>query len=83
MKYQDSFFGTKNDFADYMIKIIPDLFGGKLLVENKEVSIPDDTTLDYKAKLTEDETGGSFTIKVSWDIAPEVSVDIEAAEEII
>ncbi|HEX9063414.1 MAG TPA: transcription initiation factor IIE, partial [Clostridia bacterium] len=68
---------------DYMIKIIPDLFGGKLLVENKEVSIPDDISLDYKAKLTEDETGGSFTIKVSWDIAPEISIDIDVAEDII
>ncbi|HEX9063413.1 MAG TPA: transcription initiation factor IIE [Clostridia bacterium] len=82
MKYQDSFVGTKAEFADFVKKIIPDLFGGRLLVENKGVSIPGELPLDYKVKFDEDETGGSFTLKVSWDLAVEEEEDNEVQIDI-
>lgn len=67
MKYQESFTGLKSDFADFVKKAVPELFTGKLAVEGRKVSIPKDANLDYKVKYDDDEEGGSFTIKVSWD----------------
>ena len=79
MKYQSEFTGTKTDFAEFIKKTIPDLFGGRLVVEGKTVSIPNDLDLDYKVKTAEDEAGGSVTIKVSWEIpgAEDEEVEVE------
>ncbi|MCX7708233.1 MAG: transcription initiation factor IIE [Clostridia bacterium] len=71
MKHQSAFTGNKADFADFIKKAIPDLFGGRLEVEGKKVSIPSDLPLEFKLKADEDEFGGSFTLKVSWDTGVE------------
>ncbi|MCX7842811.1 MAG: amphi-Trp domain-containing protein [Clostridia bacterium] len=67
MKYQNNYFGTKAEFADFVKKTIPDFFAGRLEVEGKRVALPPDAELDYKVKYDEDEYGGSFSIKVSWE----------------
>lgn len=81
MKYQNSFSGSKAEFADFIKKTIPDLFGNRLVVEGKQVSIPNDANLDYKIKHDEDEYGGSFTLKVTWETGvpeeEEVEVDTD------
>lgn len=78
MKYQDTSTGSKADFAEFIKKVVPELFGGRLAVEGKTVSLPSDTELDYKTKYDIEETSGSFTIKVSWDYGTEDNdVDVE------
>lgn len=77
MKYQESFVGSKAEFADYIKKAIPDLFAGKLVVEGKQVSLPSDTEFDYKVKYDEDESGGSVTFKVSWENAEDIELDLQ------
>ncbi|HOM01428.1 MAG TPA: amphi-Trp domain-containing protein [Acetivibrio sp.] len=67
MKYQEDFFGTKTEFADFVKKVVPELFAGKLAVEGKTVAIPADRQVDYKIKYSEDEEGAALTLKVSWD----------------
>ncbi len=76
MKYQEAFTGSKTEFGDYIKKAVPELFAGKLVVEGKPVTIPVGNDLDYKVKYDEDEQGGSFTIKVSWENEG-VEVDID------
>lgn len=77
MKYQNSYAGSKSEFADFIKKTVPELFGSRLAVEGKQVSIPNDVPLDYKVKYDEDEFGGSVTIKVSWETGVEEDEDIE------
>jgi hypothetical protein len=77
MKYQEGFVGSKNDFADFIKKMVPQLFSSRLVVEGTEVTVPSDRDLDYKMKYDTDEAGGSFTLKVSWDNAPDVEVNTE------
>ncbi|MGE5613067.1 MAG: transcription initiation factor IIE [Bacillota bacterium] len=77
MKYQESFVGSKAEFADYIKKAIPDLFAGKLVVEGKQVALPSDTEFDYKVKYDEDESGGSVTFKVSWENAEDIELDLQ------
>ncbi|MFZ5988999.1 MAG: amphi-Trp domain-containing protein [Bacillota bacterium] len=77
MKYQQDFFGSKSDLAEFIKKIIPELFSGKLEVEGKGVCLPTDRDLDYKVKFSEDEEGGSFTLKISWDNALEEEMEEE------
>lgn len=67
MKYQQSFLGSKSEFADFIKKTIPELFSGNLKVDGKGVTIPTDKDLDYKIKLDDSEEGGAFSLKVSWD----------------
>ncbi|NLD47263.1 MAG: transcription initiation factor IIE, partial [Clostridiaceae bacterium] len=67
MKYQQDYLGSKADLAEFVKKIIPELFSSKLVIEGKNVSIPNDRDLDYKVKVDEDEAGGSFSLKVSWN----------------
>lgn len=76
MKYQESFFGSKAEFGEYIKKAIPDLFAGRLAVEGKSVALPADLDLDYKVKFDEAEDGGSVTIKVSWK-SPDVELDFD------
>ncbi len=78
MKYQEANIGSKAEFGDYIKKIIPDLFAGRLAVEGKAVTIPADVVLDYKVKYDESEEGGSVTIKVAWD---NPNLDLEIEEE--
>jgi len=49
MKYQEDFFGTKTELADFVKKVVPELFAGKLTVEGKNVVIPSDRQVDYKS----------------------------------
>jgi len=78
MKYQEYGVGSKADFADFIKKVVPELFGGRLTVEGKTVSLPVDTDLEYKTKYDTEETNGSFTIKVSWDYGTDDSeVEVE------
>ena len=69
MKYQQDFVGSKAEFADFIKKTIPELFAGRLNVEGRNVVLPGDRDLDYKLKFTEDEDGGAFNLKVSWENA--------------
>ena len=80
MKYQEGGFGKKTDFADFIKKMVPELFSGKLAVEGKSVTLPVDNDLDYKVKYDENEEGGSFSVKVSWSNVvdtDEVEVDVD------
>lgn len=72
MKHKESFAGSKNDFSAFIKKSMPDIFSNKFTVEGKKVNIPHDTDLDYDVKYDDDEQGGSFAIKVSWDNTKEV-----------
>lgn len=78
MKYQNSFFGGKTEFADFIKQTIPDLFGGRLDVEGQKVTLPADKDLAYKVKFDEDESGGSVTIKVAWKNAAQ---EVQLVEE--
>lgn len=84
MKRQEANLGSKTEFAEYVKKVIPDLFAGRLTVEDQQVTIPSDKDLEFKVKHVDDETGGSFTLKVSWenetrddDEDGEVEVDVD------
>lgn len=77
MKYQENFTGQKADFADYIKKVVPELFGSRLAVEGKTVTIPSDNPLDYKVKYDEQETGGSISIKVSWEFPGKEDDEVE------
>ncbi|HEX2945054.1 MAG TPA: transcription initiation factor IIE [Clostridia bacterium] len=76
MKYQESNFGSRAEFGEYIKKAIPDLFAGRLAVEGKTVAIPSDLDLDYKIKYDEDDAGGSFTLKVAWE-NPNVEINLD------
>ncbi len=76
MKYQEAYLGSKTEFGEYIKKMVPELFSGKLSVEGKPVSLPTDKDLEYKVKYEEDEDGGSFSVKVTWE-DQEVEVDLE------
>ncbi len=76
MKYQESFFGTKSEFGEFIKKAVPELFSGRLTVEGKPVYLPSDKDLDYKVKFDEDEQGGSVTIKVGWQ-NEEVEINLD------
>lgn len=76
MKYQEAYLGSKTEFGEYIKKMVPDLFSGKLSVEGKSVAVPADKDLEYKVKYDEDEDGGSFTVKVAWENA-NVEIDLE------
>ena len=78
MRYQEANVGSKAEFGDYIKKIVPELFAGRLAVEGKTVTIPADVDLDYKIKYDESDEGGSVTIKVSWD---NPNMDLEIEEE--
>lgn len=67
MKYQETYMGSKAEFGNYIKKAVPELFAGKLTVEEKTVNLPSDVNLEYKVKYDEDEQGGSVTIKVAWE----------------
>jgi hypothetical protein len=77
MKYQESGVGQKSDFAEYIKKIVPDLFGNRLVVEGQTVALPTDCDLDYKVKYSVEETGGSLNIKVSWEYGTDEEVEVE------
>jgi amphi-Trp domain-containing protein len=78
MKYQETGVGQKADFAEFVKKVIPELFGGRFAVEGKTVTLPSDTELEYKTKYDVEEQSGSFSIKVSWDYATdEEDVEVE------
>ncbi len=76
MKYQETFVGSRHEFAEFIKKAVPDLFSGKLTVEGKTVSLPSDGDLDYKVKYDDDEQGGSISIKVGWE-NPNVDIEID------
>ena len=82
MKYQQDFVGSKAEFADFIKKTIPELFAGRLNVEGRNVVLPGDRDLDYKLKFTEDEDGGAFNLKVSWENAVEEEEDDELHLEV-
>lgn len=67
MKYQESYLGSKAEFAEFIKKAVPDLFAGNLVVEGNPVILPADNELSYKVKYDDDVEGGSVSIKVSWD----------------
>ncbi len=79
MKFQEANLGSKTEFAEYVKTVIPKLFKGELAVEGKKVALPQDGDLDFKVKYDEDESGGSFTIKVSWEYpgARDEDVDVD------
>ena len=76
MKYQETFYGTKAEFGEFIKKAVPELFSGRLTVEGKPVYLPSDKDLDYKVKFDEDEQGGSVTIKVGWQ-NEEVEINLD------
>lgn len=78
MKYQETSIGQKSDFADFIKKIVPELFGSRLIVEGKTVSLPSDCDLEYNVKYAVEENGGSFSIKVSWDYGSDEEVEVQA-----
>lgn len=82
MKYQQDFVGSKAEFADFIKKIIPNLFAGKLSVEGRNITLPADRELDYKIKFTEEEQGGAFNLKVSWENDVEEEEDEEMQLEV-
>jgi hypothetical protein len=67
MRYQDAFAGSKEEFGEFIRKAVPDLFAGRLVIEGKQVELPEDADIDYKIKYDDDISGGSVTIKASWD----------------
>ena len=64
MKYQEDYVGTKAELSEFIKKVIPELFAGKLSVEGQTVRIPADRDLEYKIKY---DSAGSLTIKMSWE----------------
>ncbi len=76
MKYQESNIGSRAEFGEYIKKVIPDLFAGRLIVEGKSVTLPADLDLDYKIKYDDDEAGGSLTFKVAWE-NPNVEINLD------
>jgi hypothetical protein len=71
MKYQEVLAGSKAECMDYAKKVVQTLQVNKLVVEGQAVRIPTDLPLEYKVKYDEDVTGGSFSLKISWDTGVE------------
>ncbi|MCX7745965.1 MAG: transcription initiation factor IIE [Clostridia bacterium] len=81
MKYQEANIGSKGDLVDYLKRVIPLVFAGKLEIEGQRVNIPDDYELEFKVKYEEDEFGGGLSIKVSWDKEVDRGEEEEEEEE--
>jgi len=81
MKYQEVFTGSRSDLAAFVKKMIPELFGGRLSVEGRHVSLPNDRNLEYKLKYEDEESGGSFAFKITWDSGVEEEEEEEKKEE--
>ncbi|KUO69737.1 MAG: transcription initiation factor IIE [Clostridia bacterium BRH_c25] len=64
MKYQEGYVGTKAELSDFIKKVFPELFAGKLVVEGQTVRIPSDHALEYKVKY---DSAGAIGIKISWE----------------
>lgn len=64
MKYQEVYVGTKAELSDFIKKVFPELFAGKLVVEGQTVRIPSDHALEYKVKY---DSAGAISIKISWE----------------
>lgn len=64
MKYQEDYVGTKAELSEFIKKVIPELFAGRLTVEGQTVRIPADRDLEYKVKY---DSTGTITIKMSWE----------------
>lgn len=67
MKYQEEFTGGISEFSAFIKNALADLSAEKLSVQGEKVSIPKGAQLDYKVKYDDDETGGSISIKASWE----------------
>lgn len=65
MKYQEKYYGSRDDCLDNIKTITSKLIKGNLEIESKKVVIPD-RELGYKVKFEEDVEGGQFVIKVTW-----------------
>ena len=64
MKYQEDYVGTKAELSDFIKKVFPELFSGKLVVEGQTVRMPSDHALEYKVKY---DSAGAISIKISWE----------------
>lgn len=80
MKFQEALTGSRADFMDYAKKVVQSLQTGRMVVEGQAVRIPNDLPLEYKVKFDEDETGGSFSLKISWDTGVEEEEEEEETE---
>ncbi|MCX7708242.1 MAG: hypothetical protein N2484_00140 [Clostridia bacterium] len=66
MKHQNRYFGSKQDFSEFIRKSVSELLSGEMLVQDVQVKLPEDMDMDYKVKYEFDDLGGSFSLKVSW-----------------
>jgi len=64
VKYQEDYVGTKAELSDFIKKVFPELFSGKLVVEGQTVRMPSDHALEYKVKY---DSAGAISIKISWE----------------
>lgn len=75
MKYQESYNQSMDEFKRSFNSMLQQLFTKKLTVEGQTVELPTDRNLDYKLKYDTDESGSSFTFKISWDSeVPEIEI---------
>ena len=79
MKWGEKLIGSKEECLQYLNQIVNQLNGGVLVLEDKEVSIPNGAQLDYKVKYSEDPGETKFSFKVVWP--NDIPVEEEAAEE--
>ena len=81
MKCQEKGIGSKSECVDYLRSIFSKLSKDQLVVENEEVSMPDDKELEYKVKYEDDEQEGSLSVKISWSNSEEEEEEEEEKEE--
>ncbi len=80
MKYQEKYFGYKDECLENMKIIVSKLAEETLEVENQKVEVPD-TELGFKVKYEEDIEGGQLVLKITWSSGIEEEEEEEEGEE--
>lgn len=85
MKWGEKLFGSKDECLQYLYQIVNQLAGGVLVLDGKDVTLPDDLHLEYKVKYAEDPGETKFSLKIAWpnDIPLEEIPEEEFGEEVV
>lgn len=66
MKWGEKNVGSKDECLQYLYQVVNQLAGGKLVLDERNVIIPDEMLLEYKVKYSEDPGETKFSLKVAW-----------------
>ncbi|MHB9096006.1 MAG: amphi-Trp domain-containing protein [Eubacteriales bacterium] len=84
MKWGEKLFGTKQDCLEYLQQVMDQLTNGVLVLDDKDVMLPEDMHLEYKVRYSEDPGESKFSFKIAWpnDIPIEETMEEEPVEAV-